>query len=283
MNINKLIGPCQKPAIYTKGTKEMWIDPHISNLILSTHLDENIDLASRKGSTITKTVEWILDKAPNKKLRILDLGCGPGLYTEKFAQKGHQVKGVDYSKNSIDYAKGSAKEKSLKIDYEHKNYLLLDEEDKYDLVIMIFTDFGVLNPKDRETLLKNVKRALKPAGTFIIDVLNESYLNRLNVKGSETKSWGLEKAGFWKDEPYLVLNDSFLYEDEKVSMNQHIVIDSDGDSDIYRFWIHYFSNNDLKNLLEKSDFVNPVFFDDVLPDSDILKKNETTFCVCKKK
>lgn len=283
MIIDKLVQTSQKPEIYTKGTKEMWTDPHISKLILATHLDENIDLASRKGSTIDKTVSWILGKAPEKRLKILDLGCGPGLYTEKFAEKGHLVKGVDFSGNSIEYAKRSAKEKKLKIDYEHKNYLLLDEKEKYDLAIMIFTDFGVLNPGERDTLLKNVKRALKPSGTYIFDVLNENYLHRISVDGSESKTWAVEESGFWKDQPHLVLNDSFLYEDEKVSMNQHIVIDSKNDYEIYRFWIHYFSNSALQTLLEKRGFVNTSFFDDVLPDSEVLKTGDTTFCVCSKK
>ncbi len=278
MIINKLIGSSQKPEIYTKGTDVMWTDPHISKYLLETHLNENIDLASRKGSTIDLTVEWILDKAPSEKLNMLDLGCGPGLYTEKFAQKGHVVKGIDFSKNSIEYAKKSAKEKNLEINYEHKNYLLLDEEQKYDLIIMIFTDFGVLNPEERVTLLTNVKRALKPSGTFIFDVLSDNYLKGFE----ETKSWDLEEEGFWKDSPYLALNNSFLYEKEKVTLNQHILIDENNNLDIYRFWIHYFGNNDLNDLLSDNDFCNIRCFDSVLPDNEFLSKRDTTFCICEK-
>ncbi len=278
MIINKLIGSSQKPEIYTKGTDVMWTDPHISKFLLETHLNENIDLASRKGTTIDLTVEWILDKTPSGKLNMLDLGCGPGLYTEKFAQKGHTVKGIDFSKNSIEYAKNSAFKKNLEINYEHKNYLLLDEIQEYDLIIMIFTDFGVLNPEERVTLLTKIKRALKPSGIFIFDVLSDNFLKGFE----ETKSWDLEDVGFWKDSPYLALNNSYLYENEKVSLNQHILIDGNNNIDIYRFWIHYFGNNDLNKLLSDNGFCNVRCFDSVLPDNEFLTKKDTTFCICEK-
>ncbi|HOJ15222.1 MAG TPA: class I SAM-dependent methyltransferase, partial [Deltaproteobacteria bacterium] len=37
--------------------------------------------------------------------RILDLGCGPGLYTKRLSDAGYDVTGMDYSRRSIAYAK----------------------------------------------------------------------------------------------------------------------------------------------------------------------------------
>ncbi|MGE5494383.1 MAG: methyltransferase domain-containing protein [Burkholderiales bacterium] len=34
---------------------------------------------------------------PVKRPRLLDLGCGPGIYAELFAKKGFCVTGVDFS------------------------------------------------------------------------------------------------------------------------------------------------------------------------------------------
>ena len=118
MNLADIISKIEKPKIYEKGTAFMWTDEHISKQLLNIHLNPDIDLGSRKKSTIEKTANWILDTQKEKgKLNILDLGCGPGLYTEIFAKAGHNVTGIDISKNSIEYAKKCAKDKKLDITY----------------------------------------------------------------------------------------------------------------------------------------------------------------------
>ena len=55
-----------KPAIYEKGTAFMWTDKHIAQQLLNIHLNPDIDLASRKRSTIEKTAAWILDTQKGK-------------------------------------------------------------------------------------------------------------------------------------------------------------------------------------------------------------------------
>ena len=119
MKIQKIINSTQQPKLYEKGTAKMWTDEHISQQLLQVHISKDIDLASRKMSTIEKTVEWILQQSSNKALKILDLGCGPGLYAEILAKNGHKVTGVDFSKCSIDYATAQAREKKLNINYNN--------------------------------------------------------------------------------------------------------------------------------------------------------------------
>ncbi len=48
---------------------------------------------------------------------LFDIGCGPGIYAEKFARQGYYVTGIDFSKRSIDYAKNSALKQGLDISY----------------------------------------------------------------------------------------------------------------------------------------------------------------------
>lgn len=83
----------------------MRTDKYISERLLEIHLNPDIELASRKVTTIDFTFDWILGILPGKKLDLLDLGCGPGLYAERFTKKGHQVSGIDFSDNSIQYAR----------------------------------------------------------------------------------------------------------------------------------------------------------------------------------
>ncbi|OQY12243.1 MAG: hypothetical protein B6I31_03485, partial [Desulfobacteraceae bacterium 4572_19] len=146
MKIAEIILKAEKPELYEKGTSFMWTDKHISKQLLNIHLNPDIDLGSRKRSTIEETANWILSTQKEKgKLNILDLGCGPGLYTEIFAEKGHSVTGIDISKNSIEYASKSAEGKKMDIAYLNTSYLEVNlESNKYDLVVLIYTDLGVL-------------------------------------------------------------------------------------------------------------------------------------------
>lgn len=115
MKIIDIISKSIKPGLYEKGTSFMWTDNYISKQLLNVHLNPEIDLGSRKMTTIKSTAEWILKiKQEDKELEILDLGCGPGLYSEIFSQSGHKVTGVDISQTSIDYAKKEAIRKKIR-------------------------------------------------------------------------------------------------------------------------------------------------------------------------
>ena len=278
MKIAELVSTAQKPEIYTPGTALMWVDEYISTQLLEIHLSQDIELASRKASTISSTVEWILNKVTGEKLNILDLGCGPGLYSEKLAETGHIVTGMDFSSNSIQYAKESANRKKLDITYIQQDYLELTEENKYDLILLIFTDFGVLPPDQRELLLRNINRALKPGGTFIFDVLNDNY--EANIGGS--KNWELSEKGFWREIPYMALSESFYYDKQKVILNQHIVIDQERGTEVYRFWMHTFSSADLNAIILPVGFKTAEYVDGIIPDSEVCSSSSVTFCVAVK-
>jgi len=278
MELHKIIKATQKPEVYSKGTAEMWTDEYISDRLLEVHLNPNVELASRKAITIDETVEWILGKIPGEKLDILDLGCGPGLYAEKLAEKGHQVTGVDYSANSIRYAIGSAVSMKLDINYRQQNYLELEDENRYDLVMMIFTDFGVLMPDERERFLANVHRALKPGGRILFDVLNENF----PVKEAGSRSWETAEKGFWGGGSYLALTESFYYEEQRVTLTQHVVINESEEADAYRFWIHTFSDAELEELLSSHNFRNTECYGRLIPSCDMYRSEDVTFCIASK-
>jgi len=280
MKIADIVSKSEKPEIYEKGSSFMWTDEHISKQLLNIHLNPEIDLGSRKLSTITKTAHWILKTQKEKgKLNILDLGCGPGLYSEIFAKKGHNVTGIDISKNSIEYAKKSAKDKKLDITYLNANYLNIDlETNKYDLVVLIYTDLGVLFPKERDILLVLINRVLKKGGIFVFDVLKDNELENR----TDSKSWEATMSGFWKDSPYIAFSDSFLYDRQKVILFQHIIVDSDNNIETYRFWTHFFSQNDVKKMLEAHKFTNIKFRDDILPKGDMWNGDNVLFSLCSK-
>lgn len=278
MNVKRIISNSRKPAPYTSGTAQMWVDEYISTQLLQVHLDQKVDLASRKESTIKETVNWILEQVEGSQLQILDLGCGPGLYAEKLAEKGHQVTGIDFSAKSIEYAKESAQKNNLDIGYWKQDYLTLDGREKYDLVIMIFTDFGVLTPAQRTDLIARIYKILKPKGTFICDVLNP----KTSFDANGARNWEMVENGFWRPTPYLTLSESLYYEKENVTLNQHIVIEESGGYEIYRFWVHTFSHSDLEAIFLKAGFNTVSCYEKVVPDSELCSSESVTFSVARK-
>jgi len=200
-------------------------------------------------------------------------------FTERFAEKGHKVTGIDISGNSIKYAKRSAADKKLDITYLKTSYLDIDlEPNKYDLVVLIFTDLGVLNPIERESLLKMIYYVLKKGGTFIFDVLKDRDLEHK----TSPAAWEMKTSGFWKETPYLALSESFLYEEEKVILFQHNIIDQDDNIETYRFWTHFFSKKDIRILLDTNNFTDISFRQDILPEGDMWNGDNVIFAVASK-
>jgi SAM-dependent methyltransferase len=223
----------QKPAPFEPGEPLFWNDPHISAQMLKVHLDPNIDTASRTPETIDRSVQWIIETLALKTdAAVLDLGCGPGLYASRFARAGLQVTGVDYSRSSIDYASRYASEHNLHIHYRYQNYLELDDENLYDAVFLIYGDFCPLDPQQRATLLKNVMRALKSGGKFVLDVTTREHRRKHGNKNS----WYVAETGFWKPGPYLVLEEGFDYPEQSIWLDQYTVIEGDGKVSVYRNW-----------------------------------------------
>jgi len=241
----------QKPAPFTPGEPLFWNDPHISAQMLATHLDPNVDLASRRPETIDRTVEWItatLELHPGEA--VLDLGCGPGLYTSRLACKGLSITGVDYSHRSIDYATGYARDHGLNITYRYQNYLELTDENQYDAALLIFGDYCPLNPEQRSTLLATVHRALKPGGHFVLDVSTPECHKR---HGSANR-WSVSEGGFWKPGLHLLLEDGFDYPDRSIWLNQAIVVEADGRMTVYRNWFQDYTPETITTELEQGGF-----------------------------
>ena len=92
----------QKPQVYEASSSAFWDDENISRYMLEAHLDPDVEGATRKHAFIQRSADWIAEccrGGAGKKL--LDLGCGPGLYAELFNDRGFQVTGLDFSRRSI--------------------------------------------------------------------------------------------------------------------------------------------------------------------------------------
>lgn len=155
--MNNLLNQLQVPSRFEQTDNVFWQDPYIAQKLLEIHLSSDTEGASRSFQFIDKSIDFIQRIAPKKSYqKVLDLGCGPGLYSERLARKGYTVTGIDFSENSIRYAKEQAKKLDYDIEYRYENYLELNDSNMYDLALLIYCDYGALAPENRSKLLFNI-------------------------------------------------------------------------------------------------------------------------------
>jgi SAM-dependent methyltransferase len=249
--IAQLIDLQHKPEPFTPGEPLFWNDPHISSQMLRFHLDPNTEAASRRPETIDRSVTWLIDTLSLQAGdSVLDLGCGPGLYTSRLARAGLRITGVDYSHRSIEYAVQYARENNLAITYRYENYLDLPDENQFDAAILIYGDFCPLNPEQRSRLLQNVYRALKPHGRFVLDVSTRV----LRKKYGQRNGWHALESGFWKPGPHLVLEEGFDYPEQSLWLDQYTVVEADGKVSVYRNWFQDYTPETIHTELEQNHF-----------------------------
>jgi len=255
----ELVKYAARPELYAHGTKNIWDDDHVSKGMLEAHLNPDLDAATRKHDFVDMSVEWITSIAPPSQYKfLLDLGCGPGLYAERFSKAGYSVTGIDFSKRSIAYAKEQTHVNSSNIEYLYQNYLTIDYIEQFDVITLIYCDYAVLSKEDRNILTKKVYQALKPGGKFILDVFTPV------MRRPESRSWHYNaKGGYWSEKPYICLESVYQYDDEDLTqLTQYIVI-TDDSVDCYHIWDHFFTREALLSEAQAAGFNEFEFYGDV--------------------
>ena len=252
--ISKLFSLLQKPSLWQSSSEPFWDDEHISKGMLEAHLNPDWDAASRNHHFIDRSVEWLKSIIPTGS-KILDLGCGPGLYTKRLSDAGYDVTGIDYSRRSIAYAK----ENDNKTKYIYQNYLDIDYTEAFDAITLIYCDYAALNPNDRKMLLSKIHRALKPNGLFIFDVFTES-----KYKGKcDHTYWSYhENGGFWSNKPHLCLEAEYYFENNTVKVDKTVVITENSIRE-YLIWDTVFNKDTLLKEVIPFGFQIHSIYDDV--------------------
>lgn len=267
-NALKQINKKPKPfEVYT--AEDLWTDEYTSQQMLKFHLNEDVDLSSRNKKFIEKSMEWILDHFKvNNDTKIIDFGCGPGLYTQRFAEAGAKVTGIDFSKTSIEYAREEAKNNNLEIDYMVQNYLQYEPKETFDLITMIFCDFCALSPEQRKVLLTKYHKLLDEDGSILLDVHSLNIFNSREEEASYEKN---QLNGFWSPNEYYGFLNTFKYENEKVTLDKYTIIEEARERVVYN-WLQYYSKESIIKEFEANGFkVTEVYSDvagtDFNPDS----------------
>lgn len=220
------------PEPWDEGDKIPWDDPDFSRRMLQEHLAQTHDRASRRASIIDQHVAWIhgslLGGRPG---RILDLGCGPGLYTSRLASLGHDCFGIDFSPAAIDYARAQSEAQRLTCRYLQGDVRTSDFGTDNDLVLLIFGEFNMFTRVDALKILRKTRDALAADGILLLEAHTSESVEAM---GHESMSWRSAARGVFSDRPHLVLNEHFWHEEQRVASQRTFVIDA-GASSVNRY------------------------------------------------
>ncbi|MEC3849405.1 class I SAM-dependent methyltransferase [Bacillus velezensis] len=276
--IKKLLELAKNPEPFEEGTQEVWLDPDRAELVLNSHFDENIPGGSKGSSFVDETVDFITKIAPVEcNNKIIDLGCGPGLYSQNLALKGYNVTGVDYNKKSIDYAISEADKMNLQIDYKIEDITNLEIESEFDVALLIYQIYGVFSPTNRRKILNNIYRGLKPGGLVLLDVLSEKSYEKFE----ENLMWFLSKKdSLISDKEHLTLYAAIKYPDN-VTLAKNVLVFDDGKLVNYNYWNQHFSIENLEKEVNEAGFNLEKVYADV--NGEEYKNNGEFFAAVLKK
>ncbi len=221
MSLIDLVRRDPRPAPWAEGEKIPWNEPGFSARMLREHLSQEHDWASRRLATIDRQVDWIhrqiLGGRPGQ---ILDLGCGPGLYTSRLAALGHTCLGIDFSPASIDYARS---QNSPGCTYLLDDLRRAEFGKGYDLVMFVYGELNVFRPGEAEGILARAFAGMKPGAALLLEVHTDAAVRRI---GQAPAAWYSAESGLFSDRPHLCLQENYWEEEAAVAIQRYFILDA---------------------------------------------------------
>ena len=238
---------------WLEGEKIPWDEPGFSRRMLTEHLTQSHDAASRRFDKIDGHVDWIHREVLNgEPVRVLDLGCGPGLYTSRLAGLGHECVGVDISPASVGYASAQADADGLACTYLLQDVRTAEYGVGYGLVMLIFGEFNVFRPGDARAILEKAHAALSPGGVLLLEPHTFDAVREMGERGAH---WYSADCGVFSDEPYLCLRESFWHPEHAATTERYYVVDAaTGGVTRYASSMQAYTDAEYRGLLAECGF-----------------------------
>jgi 2-polyprenyl-3-methyl-5-hydroxy-6-metoxy-1,4-benzoquinol methylase len=146
---------------------EWWEDLYNRQIYFDLYEEGDTRLAEQQVQQVLTLLH------PPGGANILDLCCGYGRHSIKLAQRGFQVTGIDISEKQIQHARDLAQKAHVHADFRVADARKLNFQEAFDVVLNMFISFGFSQDEnEHKEVLRGVFRALKPGGTFLLDLWN---------------------------------------------------------------------------------------------------------------
>ncbi len=255
------------PRPWIDGEKIPWDEQSFSQRMLVEHLSQAHNAASRRFALIEQHVEWIRQHLlPDRAARILDLGCGPGLYLNRLAHYGHSGVGIDFSPASIVYARAEARRANLPVTYRQEDLrtaLFTGASDSgFDLAMLLFGEFNTFRPADAQMILDKAYSALRAGGRLLLE---PSTLAAVQAMGEQPAGWYTADTGLWSNQPHLCLQDSAWDAQQCAAAERFIIIDAATGTIVqHGMTTKAYREDEIGLMFRNSGFMQPVFYPSLL-------------------
>lgn len=118
-------------------------------------------------------ISFVLQHSELKEKKLLDIGCGGGIFAEALSVAGAHVNGIDLSPQAIETASQHAAENNLKIEYQHtcaEDYAK-QHTNQFDIVTCMELLEHVPNPA---SIIQACADAAKPGADIFMSTLNRN-------------------------------------------------------------------------------------------------------------
>ncbi|MFZ5813847.1 MAG: class I SAM-dependent methyltransferase [Bacillota bacterium] len=257
MQLFDIVSRNRRPEPWTEGENIPWNDPGFSRRMLQEHLSQEHDLASRRAAVIESQVAWIHQGLlAGRPARVLDLGCGPGLYCQALARLGHTCTGVDWAPAAVEYARQRAAAEALPITYLLEDVRTAEPPGEQELVMMLYGEFNVFRPAHAAALLEKAHRSLKPGGSLLLEPHTVEGVRQ----GAGERAWWAIPTGLFSERPHLGLEESFWEEATQTKTVRYYVVDAGtGGVTAYAASYQAYSREGFTALLTAAGFTEIAF------------------------
>lgn len=265
MNL-KALHTRRPPTPFAGESKIPWHEPAFSERMLREHLSQEHDRASRRFSTIDRQVAWIHETVQQKRPgRILELGCGPGMYLSRLARLGHRCTGIDFSPAAIAYAQTEADRNESSCEYQFRDIRAGDFGTGFDAVLFLYGEFNTFTSDDARSILAAARGALVDGGALVLEVHDEAIVREM---GEARPTWFTAEQSVFADEPHVCLSENFWHPEARAATERHYVYPITGkDNRTYTSTTQAYSDAEYGELLKDADFPATKRFESLTGDS----------------
>jgi SAM-dependent methyltransferase len=265
MTLDELVSRSRHPEPWFEGDNLPWSDPEFSERMLREHLSQNHDAASRRGVRIKRQTAWIHERLlEGHAAKVLDLGCGPGLYANRLVGLGHECHGIDFGPASIAYATESAR--GLRCSYQCEDLRSAEYGQGHHLVMLIFGEFNTFNPADARTVLRKCRSAIRPDGLLLLEPHTFEFIRGMAQKPA---SWRTSEGGLFLDRHHLCLEERFWNDSARTTTTRYYVIDA-ATANVTRYACSYqaYTEVDYRAVLAECGFTDVTFYPSLTGEAD---------------
>lgn len=238
--LRRILDAARPPRPWQDGGQLPWSDPAFSRRMLEVHLDPSTHMASRSPDVVRKHVDWLLARlrsgaGGDGPYRVLDVGCGPGLYGHELAARGHAACGFDFAPAPLAWAREHAAANGLAATFLEADLTALPDDfaarcgAPFDAVTFWFGEFHAFPPPQARAFLPRLAALLKPGGLFVLEYQPWD----LFVK-EDAATWSPVDRSPFCDRPHLWLEE-FAWDDQaRAEIHVHWIVEA-GTGAVSRF------------------------------------------------